>query len=188
MSPAAPPNQSHLWLGAATFAAKAHRMHTRKDGVTPYVAHVFRVAMIVRHDFRCDDDEAIAAAILHDTIEDTPTDYDDIADEFGRPVADMVAALTKNMILREDVRERDYDERLARGPWQARLVKLADAYDNTCDSKDLGGESSAERLSRAIARSERAIALAQADAGERPAVARAIRAVRDLIEASRKAR
>lgn len=180
------PKDVDLWQRAMSFSCRAHAGQMRKDGKTPYAAHTMRVAMIVRDVFACEDAVAIAAAALHDTIEDTATDYDDLLHRFGEHVADAVASLTKNMILREELREADYDQRLAQGPWQARLVKLADAYDNICDSKDLGGESSSERLARAIARGERAIALASADASERPAVARAIGAVRDLIDAAHK--
>jgi len=53
---------------------------------------------------------------------------------FGRRVADLVSVLTKDMRLPEDEREREYDRRLAAGPWEARLIKLADVYDNISDS------------------------------------------------------
>ena len=113
------------WQQAASFAAERHQHHTRKDGRTPYVAHVYRVAMTVRDLFGCDDGEAIAAALLHDTIEDTPTDFDDIEGRFGTTVAEIVAALTKNMLLREDEREADYDARLVQADWRARLSVAA---------------------------------------------------------------
>jgi len=89
--------------------------------------------MVVMHVFGCDDEIAICAALLHDTIEDTQTDFDAIEKRFGIEIADCVALLTKNMLLREPKREADYDKRLAKGSWQARLVKLADVYDNGLD-------------------------------------------------------
>ena len=42
-------------LEAIAFAARAHRNHFRKDQQTPYVSHVFRVGLIVRHVFGVDD-------------------------------------------------------------------------------------------------------------------------------------
>lgn len=162
------------WQRAASFAARVHAGHFRKDGMTPYSAHPCRVAMVVRHVFGCDDEVALAAAFLHDTIEDTTTDYDDIADAFGAEVADTVAAMTKNMILPEAAREEDYDGRLAAGPWQARLIKLADVYDNTLDAAE--GSGGAEKL---VDKRRRALALAEPDAG-RPEFGRAIAAVRGL--------
>jgi guanosine-3',5'-bis(diphosphate) 3'-pyrophosphohydrolase len=123
----------------------------RKDGRTPYVAHPFRVALTVRQVFGVDDEIALAAALLHDVIEDTTADYDDLRQQFGKEVADAVAALTKDMRLPEEVREPAYDRQLSAASWQARLVKLADVYDNFCESD---GESarlkSAKKAVRAI--------------------------------------
>ncbi len=146
------------WQKAASFATRCHRSQLRKDGKTPYIAHPFRVAMALRDVFGCDDEVAICCALLHDTIEDTATDYDDIHRRFGEQVADAVAAMTKNMLLREDLREPDYDARLASGPWQARLVKLADVYDNGHDM------TKTMRPARHIERCERALALTESDA------------------------
>lgn len=170
----------HLWQGAVSFAARAHQFHTRKDGCTPYVAHVYRVAMTVRDVFGCDDPIALTAALLHDTIEDTPTDYDDIEQGFGRRVADCVSALTKNMLLPERQRETDYDRRLARADWRARLVKLADVYDNYCDaaSRAKPNKVSKAKLAR---RCRRAIALARPDARSHASIARGIKAVERLM-------
>lgn len=125
--------EPRLWQLAASYAARVHNHQYRKDKKTPFVAHPFRVAMVVRDVFGCDDEVAICTALLHDTIEDTRTDYDDIHKRFGREVADCVAVMTKNMLLIEHEREIDYDRRLAEGPWQGRLVKLADVYDNGLD-------------------------------------------------------
>ncbi|MEZ6318866.1 MAG: HD domain-containing protein [Phycisphaerales bacterium] len=161
-----------LWLRAATFAARAHKKHLRKDRRTPYVAHVYRVAMIVRHLFGCHDDAVLAAAMLHDTIEDTPTDYDEIAERFGTDVADMVAALTKNMFLPEPEREADYERRLVASDWRVRLIKLADVMDNATD-----GMGKASKLKR---RCKLAIELAEPDAARHPETARAIEVVRAL--------
>lgn len=163
---------------AASFAAREHERQYRKDGVTPFAAHPFRVAMTVRHLFACDDPIVVAIALLHDTIEDCPVDYDDLEKRFGRAVADGVAALTKNTYLREDIREAEYDQRLAAADWRPRLVKLADAYDNYCDT---AGMSPAMKR-RATLRARRAIQLASVDAVRHPEVARGILMLRDLID------
>ncbi len=166
----------HLWQSAATFAAHAHRNQLRKDGFTPYFAHPVRVAMVIRHVFGCDDDAAICAGLLHDTIEDTTTDYDDLLTRFGREVADIVAAMTKNMAMPEHERERDYDHRLALGDWRARLVKLADVYDNLCDSRDLKPDSAAKLPEKV----KRAIKLAAHDRAKHPEMERAVRALEHI--------
>ena len=121
-----------LWRNASAAAARWHFRHTRRDGKTPYVSHCFRVALTVSHVFGCDDDVCIAIALLHDVIEDTTADYDDVLDGFGAEVADGVAALTKDMRLPEGIREPAYDEQIAAAGWR---VKLADVLDNLLDSK-----------------------------------------------------
>lgn len=108
---------TQLWQQAASFAARKHVGQTRNDGKTPYIAHPFRVAMTVRHVFGVDDPVALATALLHDVIEDTTADYDDVLKLFGEPVADAVAALTKDMRMREDLREPAYDSQLTKALW-----------------------------------------------------------------------
>jgi guanosine-3',5'-bis(diphosphate) 3'-pyrophosphohydrolase len=124
-------------LAAVSFAARAHRHQLRKDGRTPYVAHPLRVALIVRHLFGCAEEEVLAAAVLHDCLEDTDTDYDDLAAAFGGRVAGWVAALSKDRRLPEEPREAAYCQQLQAADWQVHLLKLADMYDNLTDSAHL---------------------------------------------------
>jgi guanosine-3',5'-bis(diphosphate) 3'-pyrophosphohydrolase len=150
--------KTNRWMQAASFAAWKHRHQIRKDGKTPYIAHPFRVAMIVRDTFGCDDAEVLAAALLHDTIEDTITDYDELHQHFGEKVALLVSALTKNMSMPEAQREDAYDRQLAAAPWEARLIKLADVFDNITDAPNPAMEAKARDKVR------RAVALAENDA------------------------
>lgn len=168
-----------LWQNACSFAARAHDGQIRKDGKTPYVAHPFRAAMAMRTIFGESDPAALAAAVLHDTIEDTKTDYEDLLELFGAEVADTVAAVSKDMRLPENRREKVYDEQLAQAGWRARLVKLADVYDNMAETLvSPMGPTPAEQS----ARCRRAIALARADTSGRPSIARAIEVVEDLLK------
>lgn len=165
---------TYFWQAAAALAARAHRSQLRKDRETPYIAHPMRVALTVANVFGVTDDVTLAAALLHDTIEDTDTDYDDIAEACNREVADIVAALTKDARMYEPQREQAYDEQLARGPWQARLIKLADVYDNLQDT--YSSESTARQLDKA----RRALKLAEGDdrlAAAREIVAKAVDAL-----------
>src|SRR6516164_8624025 len=97
-------------LDAVAFAARAHRTQIRKDGQTPYVSHVFRVCLIARHVFGVSDPRVLTAAVLHDTVEDTTTDFDDVAEHFGAEVASWVAALSKDKRLGEEEREEKYKQ------------------------------------------------------------------------------
>jgi len=101
-----------LWQRAVSFAARCHDGQYRKDGCTPYIAHPVRVAFVVRHVFGEADQTALVAALLHDVIENTTTDYDDLIEHFGQAVADAVAALTKDSRLAEQEREQAYDRQL----------------------------------------------------------------------------
>ncbi|MBS0198354.1 MAG: bifunctional (p)ppGpp synthetase/guanosine-3',5'-bis(diphosphate) 3'-pyrophosphohydrolase [Planctomycetes bacterium] len=170
-----------VWHEAIAFAAWKHRNQVRRDGRTPYVSHVMRVCMTVTQIFGCADPVAVCAALLHDTIEDTTTDFDDIADLFGRDVAECVAALTKNMALPDKDREREYDQRLAKADWRARLVKLADAYDNLCDLPTKAEFRKPDDKRKALERCRRAVMLAQADS-HIPVMSRAARVVEKLVK------
>lgn len=127
---------SHLWQKASAFAARKHRDQFRQDKLTPYFSHPVRVALTVSITFGCTDETVLAAALLHDVIEDTTADYDDLLEEFGKEIADIVACLSKDKRLVEPVREERYHEQLRGGRWKAKLIKLADVYDNFTDAPD----------------------------------------------------
>ena len=128
------PADVQLIYRATNLAAKLHKHQRRKDGVTPYISHLQRVALHLRHTFGCGDAAALAAGILHDAIEDTTADFDEVAAATSQEVASLVACLTKDMRMPEPEREAAYDRQLWEAPWQAKLVKIADVYDNICDS------------------------------------------------------
>ncbi len=75
---------------AIIFAANAHAGETRKGKTRPYILHPLEAMVIVSS--LTEDEEVLAAAVLHDTVEDTPVKKEDIVREFGRRVADLVAA------------------------------------------------------------------------------------------------
>lgn len=172
-----PSHNPYLWQEAVSFAARMHIGQVRKDGKTPYCAHPFRVAMTVREVFGCEDEAAICAALLHDVIEDTPADYDDVLERFGEVVADAVAAMTKDMRLREDIREPKYDRGLLEGGWRGRLIKLADVHDNLCDL------SAMHKLDGMIERAQRAISITEEAGDDHPAILQGVEKVREVIAA-----
>ena len=120
-------------LEAVSFSARAHKHQLRKDGQTPYAAHPFRVCLILRTVFGIDDPEVLTAAVLHDTIEDTTTDYDDLVKTFGPRIAAWVALLSKDKRVPDERREAEYRAGLAAADWQVKACKLADIFDNLTD-------------------------------------------------------
>jgi guanosine-3',5'-bis(diphosphate) 3'-pyrophosphohydrolase len=136
-------------LEAVSFAARAHHGQMRKDKATPYVSHVFRVTLIVRDIFGIRDRQALLAALLHDTVEDTLADFDELEERFGRELAEWVALLSKDKRQREPERESAYVAQLVRAPWQVKACKLADVFDNLMDLPRLPPEKQARGLDRA---------------------------------------
>jgi myo-inositol-1(or 4)-monophosphatase len=78
---------------AIRFAIDAHSGQLRKDG-SPYILHPLEDAAIV--GTLTDDLEVMAAAVLHDTVEDTPVTGEDILSEFGPRVCELVMHETEN--------------------------------------------------------------------------------------------
>ena len=65
--------------------------------------------------------------------------------------------MTKDMRLEEEIREVSYDKQLADGPWQGRLIKLADVFDNFTDTTTNAGST------KLAAKAKRALTLAEND-------------------------
>ena len=79
---------------AVCFAVKAHEGMLRKDGTTPYILHPMEAAAIC--GTLTSDQAVLAAAVLHDTVEDTDTTLDEIRERFGEKVARLVASETED--------------------------------------------------------------------------------------------
>ena len=79
---------------AIIFAVNAHSGYMRKGSNIPYILHPLEAAAIVAT--MTEDEEVIAAAVLHDVVEDTYATIDDIKDKFGGNISRLVAAETEN--------------------------------------------------------------------------------------------
>lgn len=143
-----PTDPTLVLLDAVAFAARAHEGQRRKDKQTPYASHVFRAALTVSHVFGFRDPDLLTAAVLHDTIEDTTTDADDLIERFGEEVTRIVVALTKDKRLAENEREEAYRRQLAAGGWKVCVCKLADIHDNVTDSKTLAAKGRPKTFAR----------------------------------------
>lgn len=124
-----------LILKALAYATEKHRGQTRKDAdATPYIYHPIDLASLLWTEAGIHDAEVLAAAILHDTIEDTTTTYDDLEERFGKAVADIVGEVTDDKSLPKAERKKRQVEHARHLPHKARLVKLAD---KTCNLRDI---------------------------------------------------
>ena len=123
-----------LILAAAAFAADRHRFDRRKDeDKSPYINHPLALADILASEGGVDDPVVIAAALLHDTVEDTETSIEEIHERFGAEVAGIVAEVTDDKSLDPQERKRLQVEKAAGKSEGAKLVKLADKTANLRD-------------------------------------------------------
>ena len=120
-----------LVLRAAEYAAHKHRRQRRKGSTKrPYIGHCIEVARLIAQVAKVNDGNILAAAILHDTVEDTRTTPEDIRNEFGRPVEDLVREVTDNKMLdRKERKEMQVQKAPTLSPG-AKLIKLADKISN----------------------------------------------------------
>lgn len=123
-----------LILNAATFAADKHRQQRRKDvDASPYINHPLDLADILAREGGVEDAKVIAAALLHDTVEDTETTIEELEDRFGKRVAAIVAEVTDDQSLPSAERKRIQVMKASSNSPGAKLVKLADKISNVRD-------------------------------------------------------
>jgi len=125
---------NQLLLKAAHFAAKKHRDQRRKDkAVSPYINHPISVARIISEIGNVEDPEVLAAALLHDTLEDTETTPEELVENFGDRVCRLVQEVTDDKDLDKPIRKQlqiEHAKELSEG---AALIKLGDKISNVTD-------------------------------------------------------
>ncbi|MDE5538941.1 MAG: HD domain-containing protein [Bacilli bacterium] len=120
---------------AYEFASKAHQGQKRKSG-EPYIIHPLHVAYILFNDFQLHDANAIAAAFLHDTIEDTDVTFEDIETNFNRDIANLVLGVTdsSNIVFNSKTEEERFNNasilRNMMSDYRIIYIKLADRLHN----------------------------------------------------------
>lgn len=110
---------------ARAFATIAHAGATRKNNKTPYIVHPRRVVKTLQNA-GVQDREILAAAYLHDVLEDTDSQ---IEGQFSDKVINLVKSLTKD----KTSTKTNYLNSLSGAPPGAILIKMADRYDNLVD-------------------------------------------------------
>ncbi len=162
-----------LLFRALAFAAHKHRDQRRKDAeASPYINHPIALAEVLAGEGGIADVEVLAAALLHDTIEDTDTRFEELEREFGARIAGMVAEVTDDKNLEKSERKRLQVEHAAGISPGAKLVKLADKI---CNLRDVAG-----RAARAMGARAPPGIFRVGEAGDRPSARRAPGARGDL--------
>src|SRR5713101_8757667 len=123
-----------LLLKALAFAAHKHRDQRRKDAqASPYINHPIALADVLVNEGGVTDVEVLCAALLHDTVEDTATTHEELANAFGSRIARIVAEVTDDKTLPKAERKRLQIEHAPSISREAKLVKLADKLCNLRD-------------------------------------------------------
>ena len=120
---------------AIVFAAVKHSGAMRKETSIPYVTHVIETMEIVSR--MTEDEEIRAAAVLHDTLEDTKTTKEELERNFGKRVADLVEAESENKRAGQPeadtwlTRKKETIQHLSEAQTEIRMIALGDKLSNT---------------------------------------------------------
>ncbi|XP_003694310.1 guanosine-3',5'-bis(diphosphate) 3'-pyrophosphohydrolase MESH1 [Apis florea] len=124
-------------MRCVNFAAIKHKDQRRKDEKeTPYINHPIGVANILVQEGKIYDPVVIVAALLHDIVEDTNTTFEEIENEFGTEVCNIVKEITDDKNLHKAERKRLQIENANKRSQKAKLIILADKLYNLRDLKE----------------------------------------------------
>ncbi len=124
-------NNTILLMKAVRFAAIKHTDQRRKgERQEPYFNHLAEVAHILAEHTGGQDAVLIAAGLLHDTLEDTDTTYEELTKEFGEDVANLVREVTDDKSLPKAERKRLQIENAPHKSPRAKMIKIADKISN----------------------------------------------------------
>ena len=124
-------NDLLLVTRAFNFASQRHSKQRRKgEAQEPYINHLAEVALLVTEATKGKDPNLIAAALLHDTIEDTCTTRDELAICFNDDVANLVNEVTDDKTLRKEERKKLQIANASKKTPRAQILKLADKTSN----------------------------------------------------------
>ena len=124
-------NDITLISRAWNFSAARHAMQKRKgEAQEPYINHLAEVAELVAIATEGQDANLVAAAVLHDTIEDTATLSEELVSVFNADIANLVAEVTDDKKLNKAERKNLQVEHAATKSKRAKILKLADKTSN----------------------------------------------------------
>jgi guanosine-3',5'-bis(diphosphate) 3'-pyrophosphohydrolase len=116
---------------AADFAARRHSGQVRKGTARePYLNHLAEVAALLAETADEPDAWLVAAGWLHDTVEDTATEREELVELFGETIAAIVAEVTDDKSLPRAERKRLQIETATQKSPRARALKIADKISN----------------------------------------------------------
>ena len=116
---------------ALDFAARKHTGQTRRGKLEePYINHVAEVASLLAEVTNGRDPILVVGGLLHDTIEDTETTFEELKAEFGLPVARLVREVSDDKNLPKEERKQLQEKNAGSKSRRAKLLKIADKTSN----------------------------------------------------------
>ena len=156
---------------AYRWGAMKHDGQLRKNSGLPYFIHPVRVA----RNLKAEDDEMIIAGLLHDVLEDTNGTYDEIREQFGYRVAELVKGMTKT----EEISMFQAMDSVINEFPEVVTIKVSDRIDNLTDKFESMPESTKERY-----RTETPEIIAYAEKNNKLNLVKELKNLREEIEMS----
>jgi guanosine-3',5'-bis(diphosphate) 3'-pyrophosphohydrolase len=126
-------SHAHIF-NAIAFAAEKHKNQRRKDiDASPYINHPIAVATVLASEANVDDEMILLGAILHDTVEDTETTFEELETLFGGEVTNVIKEVTDDKSLPKATRKELQIEHALHASDRAKQVKIADKICNIRD-------------------------------------------------------
>ena len=140
------PSSKIILENALSMAEEAHQFQFREEGVG-YIIHPIRVAIILFSELKIFRSDILAAALLHDVVEDSEKTIEDIEANFGKKISGLVQNLTRERPKREKENEKKESKKkkfreLSKASQDTRVIKCADLLDNMRSWKLINKENS----------------------------------------------
>lgn len=129
-------------LSVAVFAADKHRGQRRKNAnASPYINHPLEVASVLANAGGVTHVALLSAALLHDTVEDTNTTFEELEEQFGELVSRLVSEVTDDKSLPKPERKQ---RQVEHAPHKSELAKQLKIADKICNVRDIGTDPPAD--------------------------------------------
>jgi len=124
--------KSKLVTTAFEFSQNVHAGQKRDNG-EDYITHPYRVCISLSEEFEVEDENLLAAGLLHDVIEDSDASHEQLSKIFNEKVARMVDVVTKKKNPDDPKWKEKYYEEIQNADQQTQLLKFVDRLDNIRD-------------------------------------------------------
>lgn len=123
-------NSNNNIFKAISFAAEKHKQQVRKGTKSPYINHPIELVYLITNVGCVYDSNTLSIAVLHDTIEDTNTTFEELVQEFSFEIAQGVLDCSDDKSLPKSIRKKYQIEHSMDKSKNVQIVKIADKISN----------------------------------------------------------